>query len=361
MKESKVTAPLDTAWFDENPEKYLSRTDFIHFQEISNVDFRDLISKNTEIVRKAQKELIEQSVMLNEIQKLHFGYGFPFFVYTHSFEFFEKVPRHNTEVDKIHLAFDMCDSLRRRHIALSHSVIPNAIKEICGNKKHEIVIKNLGSGVSLDVINALRNTDGTVGKVFNYDTNAEAILLGKEITTYLEKKNEIRKGVIEYYEKDFMESKESADIIIRVGIICGLRNRFAKRLLSNDYKQLISGGKLIVTSSNYHMRSTDALATFLIQHIGTRENPFHGWGLNFRTKDSMYEVLDKSGFKDIQIYDDANYPEKEKIPKNLLYSVDSLPAKVKGLNNNGVPLILPLKEMLDRGIGYNWIAVGTKE
>jgi hypothetical protein len=308
MKESKVTAPLDTAWFDENSEKYLSRSDFIHFQEISNVDFRDLISKNPEIVKKAQKGLIEQSVMLNEIQKLHFGYGFPFFVYTHSFEFFEKVPRHNPEVDKIHLAFDMCDSLRRRHIALSHSIIPNTIKELSDNQKHGVVIKNLGSGVSLDVVNALRNTGASVGKVYNYDTNAEAIHLGREITSSLENNNEIRKGVIEYHEKDFMESKEPADIIIRVGIICGLRNRFAKRLLSNDYTQLNLGGKLIVTSSNFHMRSTDPLANFLIQHIGIRENPFHGWGLNFRTKDSMYEVLNKADFNDIQIYDDANYP-----------------------------------------------------
>jgi len=83
MKESKVVAPLDTAWFDENPEKYLSRSDFIHFQEISKVDFRDLLSKNPKIVRRTQKKITEQSVIWNEIQKLHFGYGFPFFVYTH--------------------------------------------------------------------------------------------------------------------------------------------------------------------------------------------------------------------------------------------------------------------------------------
>lgn len=359
MKESKVTAPLDTAWFDENPEKYLSRSDFIHFQEISNVDFRDLLSKNPEKVRKAQKKLTKQSIIMNEVQKLHFGYGFPFLVYTHSLEFFEKVPHHNPEIDYIIFTFDMCDSLRRRHLALSHSVIPNTIKELSKNREQPLVIKNLGSGVGLDAINALRNTDETVEKVINYDTNAESILLGREITAYLEKQKEIRKGVIQYYEKDFMESKEPADIIIRVGIICGLRNKFAERLLSKDHKQLNSGGKLIVSSSNHYMRSTDPLSNFLIQHIGTRENPFHGWGLNFRTKESMYDILDNAGFKDIQIYDDANYPGKEKLSENILYSVDSLPAKVKGFNQIS-PLRIPQKDTLDRGIGYNWIAIGTK-
>jgi len=223
------------------------------------------------------------------------------------------------------------------------------------------VIKNLGSGVGLDVINALKNTDGTIDKVLNYDTNAESIQLGREITAYLEKQNKIRKGIIEYHEKDFMENKEPADIIIRVGIICGLRNRFAKRLLSKDYKQLNTGGKLIVTSSNYHMRSTDPLGNILIQHIGTRDDPYHGWGLNFRLKDTMYEILDKAGFSDIHIYDDGNYPGKEMLPDELLNSVDSLPAKVKGYNHDGFPLRIPPKEILVRGIGYNWIAVGTKK
>ena len=361
MKENKVLAPLDTAWFDENPEKYFSRNDFIQFQEIAKVDLRNLISKNPEIVRATQKKLTKQSVVGNELQKQPLGYEFPFIVYTHSFKLFEKIPHHNPELDKIILALDMSDSLRRRHIALSHSIIPNAIKELSENQKHPIVIKNLGSGVGLDIINALQNTEGTVEKVLNYDTNAESIQLGREMTGFLENRNELRKGIIEYYEKDFIYSKEPADIIIRAGIICVLRNRLAKHLLTIDYKQLKSAGKLIVTSSNYHMRSTDPLSSFLIQHMGTRDNPYCGLGLNFRYKDTMYEILDKSGFTDIQIYDDANYPGKETLPEKLLNNVDSLPARVKGYHHDGFPLRIPSKEILDRGIGYNWIAIGTKK
>lgn len=361
MKKSKVTVALDTRWFDENPEQYLSREDFIKYQEISHVDFRKLLSQEPQVVRKAQKKLTAQSVICNEIQKLHFGFGFPFFVYTHSIEFFEKVPLHNPELDKILLATDVCDSLRRRHIALSHSIIPDTIKELYNYKKQPIVIKNLGSGVSLDVLNAAQYVGENIEKVLNYDTNGEAVKLGIKITGYLESLHKIRRGAIEYYQKDFGESREPADLIIRVGIICGLSDEFAKRLLSKDYRQLNRGGKLIVTSSNYHMRSTDPLGNFLIQHIGTKEDPFHGWGLNFRTRDSLYEVLKKAGFDDIRIYDDANYPGKKRLPEDLLNSVDTLPAKVMGYSHTGSPLRIPSKEILDRAIGYNWIAVGIKK
>jgi hypothetical protein len=37
--------PLDTSWFDKEPEKYLSREDFREFQEISGVDFRRLLPR----------------------------------------------------------------------------------------------------------------------------------------------------------------------------------------------------------------------------------------------------------------------------------------------------------------------------
>ena len=47
-------------------------------------------------------------------------------------------------------------------------------------------------------------------------------------------------------------------------------------LLAGDYSMLNEGGKLIVSSSNEEMRKTDPLGSFLIQHIGTREDPKKG-------------------------------------------------------------------------------------
>lgn len=88
--------------------------------------------------------------------------------------------------------------------------------------------------------------------------------------------------------------------------------------------------------------------------------PQKGWGLNFRTKESLFQLLTRAGFSDIQIYDDANYPGKDDLPDDVLYGVETLPSQALGHDHNSKPMSLPSKEVLDENIGYNWIAVATK-
>jgi hypothetical protein len=363
MPKAKTTnclVPLDTSWFDKDPHMYLSRDDFKGFQELAGVNFRNLLSNDVEKVRATQRELCRKSCLFNEINKLHFGYGFPFLVYTHGLDLFEKVPDHDLEIDKILLSFDMCDSLRRRHIAVSCGLLPQTIADLSHSLEKPLIIKNLGCGVGLDSINAATKLDGAVGKVLNYDTDPECVLLGKRLTQHLEQRGALKKGVINYIPKNFIKSAEPADLIIKIGIICGLRDDAAKMLLARDFMQLSRGGKLIISSSNTNMQSSDPLASFLIQHIGTRDNPFKGWGLNYRTKDRMREIIDAAGFKRIEIYTDADFPGKESMPAEILYGIDNLPATVLNHAHCRQPLSLPSKEILDRKVGYNWIAVATK-
>ncbi|MBC8460208.1 MAG: hypothetical protein H8D67_19660 [Deltaproteobacteria bacterium] len=63
--------PSDTSWFDNEPEKYLSRDDFREFQEVSGVELRDLVSKDEAVVRKAQDEIVAQTRVLNEVRNQH--------------------------------------------------------------------------------------------------------------------------------------------------------------------------------------------------------------------------------------------------------------------------------------------------
>lgn len=63
-KTNKLFVPIDTSWFKKEPEKYLAQDDFREYQEISGIDFKDLLSDELGIVGRAQKELIEQSVIL---------------------------------------------------------------------------------------------------------------------------------------------------------------------------------------------------------------------------------------------------------------------------------------------------------
>jgi len=338
----------------------LERADFKDFERMSGVRLRDLISEDERQVRAAQTRLVEKSVLLNEIQKLHFGYGFPLFVYTHSFEFFEPVARHQREVDETILAISMGDSLRRRHMALSHAIIPKAVEGLSNALGRPLVIKNLGSGVGLDTLHAVVKADGKVSRVFNYDTDGSAVALGEKTVKFLEAEGDLETDTVEYVRKSLTKSVEPADVIVKIGVICGLQDPVAQMLIGGDYNQLNQGGKLIISSSNEKMRDRDPLGSFLIQHIGTREDPKKGWGLNFRSKETLFQLLSNAGFSDIQIYDDANYPGKEDLPEEVLYGVETLPAQALGHDHDGKPIRLPSREVLDQNIGYNWNAVATK-
>ena len=151
--------PVDTAWFDANPQKYLSRPEFIRFQEVAGVDFMDLKSSDTEILRRAQERICAQSVIINETRKEHAGYDLPFIAYTHDLAFGDELPKNQKELDKITMAGDMFDSLRRRQIALSHTILPQQISELAQEFKIPLKVANLGSGVGLDLLNVLQGRE----------------------------------------------------------------------------------------------------------------------------------------------------------------------------------------------------------
>ena len=359
-KTDGILVPNNTSWFDKNPDKYLERDDFKNFARVAKIELRDLFSDDLHKLKSAQDKVVQQSVIFNEIQKLHFGYGFPLFVYTSDFELFEKPLRHNEELDSITLEMPMCDSLRRRHVALSHAILPRVVDRLFEETGGPVIIKNLGSGVGLDSLHLLKHASGKVSSVLNYDTDPGAIALGTRITRYLESQKEIEKEVVEYIPKSLTQSFEPADLIVKVGVICGLQDAAAQNLLASDCALLKKGGKLVVTSSNMEMRQRDPIANFMIQHIGSREHPRKGWGLNFRTRETLRSTLERAGFSKVQIYDDSNYPGKEELSEEILYGCDTLPARALDRDTSGTPVSLPARDVLDKGIGYNWIAVATK-
>jgi len=108
------------------------------------------------------------------------------------------------------------------------------------------------------------------------------------------------------------------------------------------------------------MKCTDPLASFLIQHIGTKDDPLAGWGLNCRTEEQLRNLLTSAGFRDIAIYGDHDYPGYDDLPEEIRAGVDTLPAKVMGYPHDSVPLRLPPREVLAQRTSYNWIAVATK-
>ena len=327
---------------------------------MTGVDLRSLLSSEPTLLAESQRRLVNQSLILNEIQKDHGGFAFPFFVYTHCVDIFDAPSSHNIDADKFILGFNMTDSLRRRHIALSHFIIPAVITRLQTEVGKQISICNLGSGAGLDIANAVCQLDSSVEKVVNCDTNTRALLLGERIAAHLEHTARIRKGLLQYRCASLIRNFGKFDLVILIGIICGLPDRIATLVLSKAYRSLNPAGRIVVSSSNQNMKSSDPLASFLIQHIGSIDSPSKGWGLNFRTGNDLRRILSRAGFQDIMIYDDANFPGRETAEDNLLMSIDNLPAIAMGKDGLKGPLKLPAKEVLDRKIGFNWIAVATK-
>jgi hypothetical protein len=350
----------DTSWFDNEPDRYLTMPSFQEFQRITRVDLRSLLSSEPTVLAESQRRLVNQSLIMNEIRKEHGGFAFPFFVYTHCLDLFDALSSHNIEVDEFGLGFNMMDSLRRRHIALSHFIIPTEIRRLQAEIGKPISIHNLGSGTGLDVANAVCHLAGSVDKVVNCDTNTKALTFGERIATHLEHTGRIRKGLLQYRCTSLVQTQGKCHLVIIIGVICSLTDRIATLILRKAYKILEPGGAIIISSSNQNMRSSDPLASFIIQHIGSTDSPSKGWGLNFRTEDDLRRILSRAGFRDIKIYDDANFPGRETAEDDLLMSIDNLPAVAMGKDGLRGPLNLPAKEVLDQKIGFNWIAVATK-
>jgi len=350
----------DTSWFDNEPDRYFAMPPFQEFQRITGVDLRSLSSSKPTLLAESQRRLVSQSLILNEVQKEHGGFTFPFFVYTHCLDLFDAPSSHNVDADKFILGFNMTDSLRRRHIALSHSIIPAEIRRLQAGIGKPISIHNLGSGTGLDVANAVCHLGDSVDKVVNCDTNTKALTFGERIAAHLERTETIRKGLLQYRCASMMQSLGKCHLVILIGIICGLPDRIATLVLRKAHRVLEPGGAIVVSSSNQNMRSSDPLASFLIQHIGSINSPSKGWGLNFRTENDLRRILDRAGFRDIRIYDDASFPGRETAGDDLLMSIDNLPAVAMGKDTSEGPLNLPAKGILDKKIGFNWIAVATK-
>jgi hypothetical protein len=352
---------IDRSWFDECRDYYLERSEFVRYQKVAGVDFRDLFSDDLKAVDRAQRRIAEQSVVVNEVRKEHAGFGMPFIAYTHDLGFGDSLPGHCEELDRLILAEDMTDSLRRRHIALSHALLPTQLKELYRDfGEQPLTVLNLGSGVGLDVINALQACDGLVARALNYDINRAALSFGRLLTATLVEEGRFPAGVSEYRRGSLMKCREQGHLALLVGIICGLEDDAALAVLRRVYDMLHPGGRLLVTSSNFRMLCHSPLASFIIQHIGSVGEPQRHWGLNCRSREAMSALVAGAGFTELLLCDDHNFPGRDELPGEVLEGVDALPSRILGLGHSGRPLVLPGAEVRRRREGYNWLVVAEK-
>ncbi|OQY11024.1 MAG: hypothetical protein B6I30_07795 [Desulfobacteraceae bacterium 4572_187] len=179
---------------------------------------------------------------------------------------------------------------------------------------------------------------------------------------WLKRNNQMNGMNVHFQNASYMESNEKADLIVKIGILCGLDNEFAVDTLKKDHQDLNPGGKIVASSSNIHMKTSDPLANFLLQNIGARRKdklfPFKGWPLNYREKSTMIHLFEAAGFQDIRISTEADPKWLNRLSSEELYNVDVLPALTRGINHDGNPQILLKGNLYETG--YNWIVVASK-
>jgi|GEM_PF-1818273 len=372
--------PLDTSWFDNNPDIYLNSHAFKRFEEVSGLNLSDFSSPDLKTRLTAQKTLEKQSYLVSAV-RWKIGDLLCPYMYTHEPNLLEGMPTYgeislNPDVENMLLGSDQLDSLRRRNFAISFALQPGIIKGLREQFGKPISMNNLGSGINIDVFNSLIllhdqfPDEKFVETVYCYDINKSLLEKAGRIESYLKRNGMINKDTVFEYKGTHLgfAKRKLVHYTNLTGIICSTNKSDGEEKTKLVCDGLFPGGKILLTAANTNMRDADPLPSYLMQRIGkgrdeicVEEMPGFGWRLNYRTADDMRDLMKKSGFTDIKVYDDANFPGRMQIENKMLNEVDCLPSIALGYKQAYYPPVnLPAKTTLERKVGYNWISVGTK-
>jgi 2-polyprenyl-3-methyl-5-hydroxy-6-metoxy-1,4-benzoquinol methylase len=167
-----------------------------------------------------------------------------------------------------------------------HELIETQLQKI---KKRKVLIANLGGGLGRDVCNIL-------SKYYQDNENIETVVVDKDKVALKRGKRIAEAGgvkdKIEFIENSFMRYKPSKkfDIIILVGVLCGLPQDVCVRILKNTRKMLNNGGYIMTSNASIKMLEEDPFTYFIMEKIT-------GWKIVFKTEEDLKEIIKKAGFK----------------------------------------------------------------
>lgn len=163
------------------------------------------------------------------------------------------------------------------------------IETIQKTKKKKILIANLGGGPNRDICNVLskyyQNNDNI--EVISIDKDKMAIKRGQRIAKVGKVDDKI-----EFIENSFMRyrPKKKFDLVVLVGVLCGLPSDICIKILKNTQKIINKGGYIITSNASPKMLEDDPFTYFIMDKIT-------GWKLIFKPEKILQEILKKSGFK----------------------------------------------------------------
>jgi len=171
------------------------------------------------------------------------------------------------------------------------TAIENKLPEIIEEHraKGEVFIGNLGSGPGRDVIDVFSShyKKSSDIKAVHIDRDATALKRGKRMAV-------IKKvdHLIDFIGVNFIkyEPTKKFDIILLIGILCGLESDVCIRVLKSIRRLIKKDGTIIAGNVSKKMLKEDPFTYFLMEWVGN-------WKLVFKSEEELKQIFEKAGYK----------------------------------------------------------------
>lgn len=202
-------------------------------------------------------------------------------------ELLYKRPNVLSPIDKYFLASRSGKAIYSRINCVEENILELS-KEFL-KKNGKVLIGNVGGGPSRDIINVF-------SKYFKNNENIKAVSVDRDKFTIKRGKLLAKiagvDNMIEFAEANFMRyrPKKKFDIILLVGVLCGLPPKTCVAVLKTIKKMLAKGGRIVASNVTPKMLEEDPFTYFVM-------NDILNWSLIFKDEETLKEIFKKSGLR----------------------------------------------------------------
>lgn len=156
-------------------------------------------------------------------------------------------------------------------------------------KNKQVLIGNVGGGPSRDIINAFSRHYKGNDKVraVSIDKDKFTIKRGKLLAKSMDVEN-----MIDFVEGSFMryKPKKKFDVVLLVGVLCGLPPEICITILKKLKKMMAKGGCIVASNVTPTMIKQDPFTYFIMSEI-------LNWKLIFKDEELLKSIFAKAGLK----------------------------------------------------------------